>query len=53
MQGHVLGDDHGRRSSTGCCTIHIVNIRGNSYRMREHQHWLRTASDERREGVAS
>ena len=32
---------------------HIVNIRGNSYRMREHQHWLRTASDEQREGVAT
>ena len=31
---------------------HIVNIRGNSYRMREHQHWLRSASEERREGVA-
>ena len=53
--GHVLGDEimaaalidrllhHG----------HIVNIRGNSYRMREHQHWLRTASDEQREGVAT
>ena len=27
--------------------------RGNSYRMREHQHWLRTASDEQREGVAT
>ena len=27
---------------------HIVNIRGHSYRMREHQDWLRTASDERR-----
>ena len=32
---------------------HIVNIRGNSYRMREHQHWLKTASDEQREGVAT
>ena len=32
---------------------HIVNIWGNSYRMREHQHWLRTASDEQREGVAT
>ena len=32
---------------------HIVNIRGNSYRMREHRHWLRTASAQRREGVAS
>ena len=32
---------------------HSVNIRGNSDRMREHQHWLRTASDEPREGVAT
>ena len=32
---------------------HIVNIRGNSYRMREHQHWLRTAADQRRERVAN
>ncbi len=32
---------------------HIVNIRGNSYRMREHQHWLRTAAEQRREGVTN
>ena len=31
---------------------HIVNIRGNSYRMREHQQWLGSAADKRREGVA-
>ena len=31
---------------------HIVNIRGNSYRMREHQQWLRSAAEKRREGVA-
>ena len=31
---------------------HIVNIRGNSYRMREHQDWLRAATEKRREGVA-
>ena len=31
---------------------HIVNIRGNSYRMREHQQWLQSAADKRREGVA-
>ena len=31
---------------------HIVNIRGNSYRIREHQHWLQSASEDRREGVA-
>ena len=31
---------------------HIVNIRGNSYRMREHQDLLRSAVDEHREGVA-
>ena len=31
---------------------HIVNIRGNSYRMREHQNLLRSAVAEHREGVA-
>ena len=31
---------------------HIVNIRGNSYRMREHQDLLRSAVHEHREGVA-
>ena len=31
---------------------HVVNIRGNSYRLREHQEWLRTATEKRREGVA-
>ena len=28
---------------------HIVNIRGNSYRLRQHQHWLRTASQQHSE----
>ena len=28
------------------------NIRGNSYRMREHQDWLRSAAEKRREEVA-
>ena len=31
---------------------HIVSIRGNSYRMREHQQWLRSAAEKRHEGVA-
>ena len=31
---------------------HIVNIQGNSYRMRQHQHWLRSASEERRDEIA-
>ena len=31
---------------------HIVNIRGNSYRMREHQDWLRAATEKRRQEVA-
>ena len=31
---------------------HIVNIRGNSYRMREHQNLMRSASDQGREGPA-
>ena len=30
---------------------HVVNIRGNSLRMREHQNLLRSASAERREGM--
>ncbi len=30
---------------------HIVNIRGNSYRMREHQDLLRSGSEEGREGA--
>ena len=28
---------------------HIVNIRGNSYRMREHQNLMRSASEQRHE----
>ena len=53
--GHVLGDEIMAAALIDRLLhhCHIVNIRGNSYRMREHQHWLRTASDERREGVAS
>ena len=31
---------------------HIVNIRGNSYRMREHQQWLQSTAEKRRKGVA-
>ena len=31
---------------------HIVNIGGNSYRMREHQDWPPFASEDRRERVA-
>ena len=31
---------------------HIVNIRGNSYRMRAHQDWLRAVSEHKREGAA-
>ena len=53
--GHVLGDEIMAAALIDRLLhhCHIVNIRGNSYRMREHQHWLRTASDERREGVTS
>ena len=32
---------------------HIVNIRGNSYRMRDHQDLVRAAADEAREGGAA
>lgn len=28
---------------------HIVTIRGNSYRMREHQRWLPSAAERQRE----
>ncbi len=31
---------------------HIVNIRGNSYRMREHRNLARPASEQPRQGVA-
>ena len=31
---------------------HIVNIRGNSYRMREHQAWLQSTAEKRRKGAA-
>ena len=31
---------------------HIVNIRGNSYRMREHRSLVRPASEQPRQGVA-
>ena len=53
--GHVLGDEVMAAALIDRLLhhCHIVNIRGNSYRMREHQHWRRTASDERREGVAT
>ncbi len=53
--GHVLGDEVMAAALIDRLLhhCHIVNIRGNSYRMREHQHWLRTASDEQREGVAT
>ena len=32
---------------------HIVNIRGNSYRMRAHQDLLRPAAEDRLEGAAA
>jgi hypothetical protein len=31
---------------------HIINIRGNSYRVREHQDWLRAATEKLRQEVA-
>ena len=53
--GHVLGDEVMAAALIDRLLhhCHIVNIRGNSYRMREHQHWLRTVSDEQREGGAT
>ena len=32
---------------------HIVNIRGNSYRMRDHQNLLQSGSDRRRKRAAA
>ena len=53
--GHVLGDEIMAAALIDRLLHHcpIVNIRGNSYRMREHQHWLRAASEQQREGVAT
>ena len=53
--GHVLGDEIMAAALIDRLLhhCHIVNIRGNSYRMREHQHWLRAASEQQREGVAT
>ena len=52
--GHVLGDEVMAAALIDRLLhhCHIVNIRGNSYRMREHQHWLRSASEDRHEKVA-
>ena len=52
--GHVLGDEVMAAALIDRLLhhCHIVNIRGNSYRMREHQHWLRSASEDRHEEVA-
>ena len=49
--GHVLGDEIMAAALIDRLLhhCHIVNIRGSSYRMREHQHWLRAASEQRRE----
>ena len=53
--GHVLGDEVMAAALIDRLLhhCHIVNIRGNSYRMREHQHWLRAASEQQRERVAT
>ena len=52
--GNVLGDEVMAAALIDRLLhhCHIVNIRGNSYRMREHQDWLRSAAEKRREGVA-
>ena len=51
--GNVLGDEVMAAALIDRLLhhCHIVNIRGNSYRMREHQHWL-PASEQQREGPA-
>ena len=52
--GSVLGDDVMAAALIDRLLhhCHVVNIRGNSYRLREHREWLRTAAEKRREGVA-
>ena len=52
--GSVLGDEVMAVALINRLLHHcyIVNIRGNSYRMREHQQWLRSEAEKRREGVA-
>ena len=51
--GHVLGDEVMAAALIDRLLhhCHIINIRGNSYRIREHQHWLQSASEQRREGA--
>ena len=52
--GNVLGDEVMAAALIDRLLhhCHIVNIRGNSFRMREHQEWLRSAAEKRREAVA-
>jgi len=51
--GNVLGDEVMAAALIDRLLhhCHMVNIRGNSYRMREHQHWLRAAAERQREGA--
>ncbi len=51
--GHVLGDKVtvGTHRPAAAPLPHC-HIRGNSYRLREHQHWLRFASEQQSEGAA-
>ena len=53
--GTVLGDEvmAGALIDRVLHHCHIVNIRGNSYRMRAHQDLLRSAGEDRREGAAT
>ncbi len=49
----VLGDEVMAAALDGLLHhCHIVNIRGNSYRMREHQQWLRSAAERQRQDIA-
>ena len=47
--GSVLGDEVKAAALVDRLPhhCHIVNIRGNSYRMRQHQQWLRSRGPER------
>ncbi len=53
--GNVLGDEVMAAALIDRLQhyCHIVNIRGNSYRMREHQDWLRASPEHQREGAAT
>ena len=52
--GNVLGDEVMAAALIDRLLhpCHIVNIRGNSYRMREERHWLRATAERQHEGAS-